>query len=598
MKNHHFLFVLTFFPLFCFSESSGQDSLLNLLKTDPREKHAFIYNELAYLKSLETKFRESNELANKALVLAMEFSNDDEEYMALMNIANNYSSLGRSDSCIYLGKEALKIALEMDNPSRIARVYNHLGVTYARVPEFDKSLSYYLLALKIVEDTLPGMSWEKNRSYESLLLNNIGINYRKMGQTKKALEYYNRSLKIRKEQNISTGIASCLQNIAVIYEKNRNFDTAFMLYREAAQIREELGQISFAAELYMNIGNLYVKTKQLDLAETELKRAIDIFIEYDRKRFLSHAYSLLAGLYLKKKQAEVALFYILKNRELSEEQGYLDNLRDAYGMLAEYYFLKKDYKQVFENKNMEIELNDSIYNSDMSAKIAEMQTKYEMEKKEKEIEILSMNNEIQSLEIKKNTTQIYLLFIAVVIVVLLLLISQLLLNRKRLKQKQTQTELEKSKMLENKLKEENAFQSKQLTTHAINMLQKNKLLQELDADLKTFNNKANSESKNKLNSLRRQINRNMNSEKDWDLFKLYFENVNENFYTTLKDKSNELTSGDLKLAALIKLNLNIKEAAAVLNISPDSLRKARYRLRKKLGLYERENLADYLSRIS
>lgn len=90
----------------------------------------------------------------------------------------------------------------------------------------------------------------------------------------------------------------------------------------------------------------------------------------------------------------------------------------------------------------------------------------------------------------------------------------------------------------------------------------------------------------------------MNSEKDWDLFKLYFENVNENFYTTLQNKSNELTSGDLKLAALIKLNLNIKEAAAVLNISPDSLRKARYRLRKKLGLYDRENLSDYLGRVT
>lgn len=90
----------------------------------------------------------------------------------------------------------------------------------------------------------------------------------------------------------------------------------------------------------------------------------------------------------------------------------------------------------------------------------------------------------------------------------------------------------------------------------------------------------------------------MNSEKDWELFRLYFEEVNDSFFTTLQQKSNELTTGDLKLAALIRLNLNIKEAAAVLNISPDSLRKARYRLRQKLGLVERENLTDYLNRIS
>ncbi len=101
----------------------------------------------------------------------------------------------------------------------------------------------------------------------------------------------------------------------------------------------------------------------------------------------------------------------------------------------------------------------------------------------------------------------------------------------------------------------------------------------------------------KISDFRRLVNRNMNSEKDWSLFKLYFEEVNKDFYSTLQNRFNGLTSGDLKLAALIKLNLNIKEAAAVLNVSPDSLKKARYRLRLKLGLNDRENLADFLNKI-
>ncbi len=87
----------------------------------------------------------------------------------------------------------------------------------------------------------------------------------------------------------------------------------------------------------------------------------------------------------------------------------------------------------------------------------------------------------------------------------------------------------------------------------------------------------------------------MDLEKDWELFKMYFEEVNKNFYTHLRKISGELTPGDLKLAALVKLNLNIKEAAAVLNISPESLRKARYRLRKKLGLKHGENLSEFLN---
>jgi DNA-binding CsgD family transcriptional regulator len=90
----------------------------------------------------------------------------------------------------------------------------------------------------------------------------------------------------------------------------------------------------------------------------------------------------------------------------------------------------------------------------------------------------------------------------------------------------------------------------------------------------------------------------MNSEKDWQLFKLYFEDVNKDFFKTIQEKYKNITHNDLRIAALIKLNLNIKEAAAVLNISPESLKKARYRLRVKLGLTERRNFHNFLKNIN
>ena len=89
----------------------------------------------------------------------------------------------------------------------------------------------------------------------------------------------------------------------------------------------------------------------------------------------------------------------------------------------------------------------------------------------------------------------------------------------------------------------------------------------------------------------------MNSENDWNLFKLYFEEVNENFFTSLQENYQNITINDLKLAALIKLNLNIKEAASVLNIEPDSLKKARYRLRQKFGLNTNDSLGEFLTQL-
>ncbi len=62
----------------------------------------------------------------------------------------------------------------------------------------------------------------------------------------------------------------------------------------------------------------------------------------------------------------------------------------------------------------------------------------------------------------------------------------------------------------------------------------------------------------------------------------------------LKDRYPDLTPNEMRLSALVKLNLTIKEMAAILGISPDSVKTARYRLRKKLELNTEENLTDFM----
>jgi DNA-binding CsgD family transcriptional regulator len=90
------------------------------------------------------------------------------------------------------------------------------------------------------------------------------------------------------------------------------------------------------------------------------------------------------------------------------------------------------------------------------------------------------------------------------------------------------------------------------------------------------------------------VNRHFEQNNSWDDFNLYFESINKNFYTRLKQLYPEISANDLKVCALIKLNLSIKEMASILNISPDSVKTARYRLRKKLQLAADENLTSFI----
>jgi len=148
-----------------------------------------------------------------------------------------------------------------------------------------------------------------------------------------------------------------------------------------------------------------------------------------------------------------------------------------------------------------------------------------------------------------------------------------------------------------KLKDEIEYKAKQLTVHALNMMRKNKVLKELLTSIQEVSKEDTDKIPAALNKLKNLIKRGINSDKDWELFKLYFEQVNKSFFQKLKEINPEFNQHDLRLAALIKLKLNIKEAAAVLNLSPQSIKGARYRLRKKLSLEKHMDLTEFIGRL-
>lgn len=89
----------------------------------------------------------------------------------------------------------------------------------------------------------------------------------------------------------------------------------------------------------------------------------------------------------------------------------------------------------------------------------------------------------------------------------------------------------------------------------------------------------------------------ISSDQDWKTFEIYFEKANPNFLKNLKAKHPDLTSKEIKLSTMIRLNMDIKETASTMNIEPNSVRIARYRLRKKLGLSPDDNLYEYMLKV-
>ncbi len=175
--------------------------------------------------------------------------------------------------------------------------------------------------------------------------------------------------------------------------------------------------------------------------------------------------------------------------------------------------------------------------------------------------------------------------------------KKLLFQEERLQsEKIKELETERMKSTNEKLKHEIRFKSKMLANSTLAILQKNKMLDELKKVIVKDDFSLLSEKQYKQRILH-LINRNVNSDEDWEIFEQNFAAVHHDFLEKLKLNYPNITAGELRLAAYIRMNLSSKEIAPLLYISYRSVENKRYRLRKKMGLAPETNLSDHLLRL-
>ena len=138
------------------------------------------------------------------------------------------------------------------------------------------------------------------------------------------------------------------------------------------------------------------------------------------------------------------------------------------------------------------------------------------------------------------------------------------------------------------------IKNKELSAQAMNLNRKNEILNYLKKELDKVIRSVNPDAQFKLKMLNKKIDQDLNLEDDWKKFEQYFDEVQGDFISRLKEKYPQLSPKDLKLCAYLRMNLSSKEIASLLSITPRGVEIHRYRLRKKLGLTREINLVEFL----
>jgi DNA-binding CsgD family transcriptional regulator len=169
-------------------------------------------------------------------------------------------------------------------------------------------------------------------------------------------------------------------------------------------------------------------------------------------------------------------------------------------------------------------------------------------------------------------------------------------NRQRLKEKIKTEKAEQEKLLmeqEKLLMEQEISSAKeQMRMFTDHIIEKTNLIEKLELQVK--NKEVSSEQHLMILELSQQT---ILTEEDWLKFKTLFEKIYPGFFTKLKEQVSDITLAEQRMAALTRLHLTTKQMAAVLGISPNSVIKAKQRLRQRFNFQTDFHVEEFLARL-
>ena len=491
----------------------------------------------------------------------------------------------------YLNK-AKGIYESIDSRSGLADYYFGLGEIESLYGNYIEAIKAYQQAMELEEQTgdVRGVSI----CYNSL----AGVHIDQKNFTI-AMEYAQKSLALKRQIEDKMGISSALTGMGWIYEETNKLDSALVCYQQALQLRREVNNSRRIAGSLISVAGIYLKKNNLVDAIAYLDEALVRYSGLEEKTGIVITLLKLSEVNNQKGDFRISLGKAEEALEVAKGTNNQNLIKDCYRHLAGIYSQNGDFRQAYFFQEQYQRLNDSLFSNEKSRIFNDLEMKYQAQRKDNEIELLRSKNEIQ----KKNIIILFLsLGVLLGLTAFLIYFSrskalslknktQLLEKEKIIHQKDNELKDRENKLLQEQLDSKN----KALTTKVLGILKTNEALESIATKLESLTQqldnkqKATKEIASIINELERHSEDNL-----WEEFDKAFRGVHSGFYTHLLERCPDLSPTEIKIAALLRLNMNTKEIAAITFKSESGIKSARFRLRKKLDLASDAGLVSFL----
>ncbi len=402
----------------------------------------------------------SKVFAKKALLISRKVNSPELLAKSFNYLGIIYDVTSQSDSALWCYRQCILLSDKHGLQVMKAQALNNVGLVYWNRGERDSAISSYIESLKI---------FEKNGKEKGVAntLNNIGLLFVEKKEFRQGMQYHRRALDIRKKIDDRYGMGASLSNIAQIYSELGYIDSARASLRLSSQYKKEVNDRHGLAINYNALGITFREQGKMDSAVANIKKSIDLFDELGNVQLSAANHRTLAGLYIIMKRYYQARVNLERAKELAAQVGAKRVLMGIYEDELELDTLTGDYKKAIQTFSRLYDVHRDIYSMERERMISEIETRYETEKKEKELAQNKAALALEQVRVKQRTNWLVLL---VALAIIILISAIYTYGQQRFKQAQLKEEarlkehLARSE-LQNQIQEERVRISRDLHDH-------------------------------------------------------------------------------------------------------------------------------------
>lgn len=370
------------------------DSLISFSKGISKKYLSQGYRMQGTFSLLEGNYETSLKYYKKGLKLAKEINDHELQAAFCSNLGTYYGRKLETEKSIAYHLKAIDIIKSNKLKTKtLINPYINLGIASRQENNLEEAISYLLNALKYAE--------ENNSPQIIYVYNQIAVNFLLLKQFDKAEYYLKLALPAAEKQQDSYGLATINNALGYLYEtRDNNFEKALTHYEKSNFYHLKMNNLREVATSYFNIGLQQQRLGKLNLAKKSYSKGIAISDSIDAKDIKTDGVYFLNEYYAKTGQLRAIeknfslIDHLLKNQSRIP-------FKDHYYRISKGLEENRLYKTAFKNMEIFAELVDSLHQKNGVEKLAEIETKYQTEKKEKENLALKKQNAEKELDMQR-----------------------------------------------------------------------------------------------------------------------------------------------------------------------------------------------------